>query len=314
MDEIGLLIQLADAGLVSSRTLARRLGVVGAPPQPVACPKCGAAGPVLNDTKAYPHTTVTASGKTAYSAGPRCPVAGFDDPPMTWSLSCGCQVHALTAAAFSAEVARRENGGDPKPVTVSREAKDAEMRRLRGTLSRLYSMQAVVVCQPTRAIVDYWVVVVADQMMRLGEAPAPAGLPVVPAVADWAAGGGYAVPDPLQVSLDVTRQHGPVTIGGAQVDERPVIARTRNGQFSVRFGNEYKVFLTEPEARRYARALTDQVTDVGEIFQPAQVGRAQEPIRVTSPADDVPTDVVAPQPEVDAFVRKRRTIRRVPLD
>lgn len=165
------------------------------------CPCCGqSASDIAGAKQLYQVDIKESSGKSHKGDVPPCPVSGLDVPAMVYSVEpCGCRVSAEWAGAFSAELHSRVSGNKPKAVVdMTAKQREAKLAFLTGKLSELYSLQTV--CASTNApreAVDYWIVIVADQMQRLVPSPLnmdPTKMPISPKVEKWAKDGGFATP------------------------------------------------------------------------------------------------------------------------
>ena len=174
------------------------------PVQAIACPNCGNNVTGIESIKpAYLRTLTDEFGKVKQDrAMPPCPVPGFETEIQFCTVSpCGCRVSIAWAGAFSQEWAARNSGKSPKPVVAyTPEALTRENQRLIDALTKLYTMQATAEGQQ-KIDVDYWVVVVADQIQRLH--PGQHNISATPrsldtAVQHWASKNGHTMPtDPV---------------------------------------------------------------------------------------------------------------------
>ena len=138
-------------------------------------------------------------GKSHKGSLPPCPVPGFDVPQMLFTVEpCGCKVSHEWAGSFSGEMQSRLNGNKPKPILPMSEAtRAARLVKLEQTLTKLYSSQALAGDTETKKDVDYWIVVVIDQMQRLcpGAHNKAAPKPLSPEVSSWAGKNGLPTPE-----------------------------------------------------------------------------------------------------------------------
>jgi len=291
--------------LGAARDRARRPvpQVVWTPPIP--CPSCGVPVAALRDA-VQPYRLSNARDI------PPCPVADLPLPPADYVLDpCGCRVDHYWAGAYTAERTHRAGGGESRPVEgllpAEREARVAFYSR---KLSELYVLQiqqtqaAGPVDQAAKDAVDYWVVVVADQIMRLcpGEhnrTPQP-HRPLSQTVRDWMHRQELTDPSVPPAGRGVAvypHQDGTLRPSPAHVGQRPLTTVTappaavvleRNGLDSwvVSNGVLRRVFRDYAEADAFARQL-----------------RGEPPPAVPEPAP------LPPPPS--KHVRPKRTIRKL---
>lgn len=175
------------------------------PAPPIACPNCGrTVDNIKAGTPAYlrsftdPEFGTLKKDRTL----PPCPVSGFDAEILFMTAEpCGCRVHNEWAGAFAAERSHRKMGLPPKLVTGPSPQQIAkENQKLTDALAKLYGLQAEAE-GPQKLAVDYWIVVVGDQLQRLhpGQhniAASPRSLESE--VRNWASENGHTMPtDPV---------------------------------------------------------------------------------------------------------------------
>lgn len=135
---------------------------------PIPCPSCGVPVVALRDA-VQPYRLSNTRDI------PPCPVADLPLPPADYVLDpCGCRVDHYWAGAYTAERTHRAGGGESRPVEgLSPAERESRVAFYSRKLSELYVLQiqqaqaAGPVDQAAKDAVDYWVVVVADQIMRL---------------------------------------------------------------------------------------------------------------------------------------------------
>ncbi len=165
---------------------------------PLNCPCCGQrAVDLAGATQIYRVDVKEAGGKSHKGDVPPCPLSSLIHPPMFYTVEpCGCRVSQEWAGAFSAELQSRMDGQPPKAVVdMTQKQRDAKLAVLEGQLSKLYALQAVSTGQAKEGI-DYWIVIVADQIQRL--CPGPHNMkpsqPLTPKVANWAEANSLKIP------------------------------------------------------------------------------------------------------------------------
>lgn len=177
------------------------------PPEPIAaiaCPNCARDVTQISSVEpAYLRNLTDEFGTQKKDRTmPPCPVPGFESEILFCAVSpCGCRVSSAWAGAFMAERTKRLAGNAPKPV-VAYTPQDLERvsTKLTDALAKLYTLQATAEGQQ-KTTVDYWVVIIADQIQRLHPgrhniAATPQSLD--PAVRNWANARGHTMPtDPV---------------------------------------------------------------------------------------------------------------------
>lgn len=128
----------------------------------------------------------------------------FAEPPrMLYNLEpCGCRASQEWAAALTAELNHRLEGGSPRQVVDMTETERQEkVLQLEKRISKLYSAQEKAISQEHKDSIQYRLVVLTDQLMRL----VPGAHNKIPAVTlsakvrQWATDKGYHKP-PVAVS------------------------------------------------------------------------------------------------------------------
>lgn len=252
------------------------------------CPSCGepAAG-IAGASQLYQISVAEGGGKSHKANVPPCPVGGLEHPLMVYSVEpCGCRVNAEWAGAFTAELNSRISGNAPKAVNgLSEKAKAKRLTFLEEKLSALYCLQneldAVVLPGPdgtqwlpftdtatTKEAVDYWIVIVADQIQRLcpgAHNTTPTPKPLCAQVTDWVNREGFTPPPSVPMVFESQFLGGypanlvqTVGVPPAVVQGDPdklQIRKTKAGQWSVLYGDVYKVFTTPKEADEFAAKL-----------------------------------------------------------
>lgn len=307
------------------------------------CPCCGeVAADIAGATQLYQIDVAEGGGKSHKADIPPCPVSGLNLPAMAYTVEpCGCRVSSDWAGGFSRELLSRANGGTPKPlVDLSDKQRAEKIAHYGDRLKALYALQAVANPPETKAAVDYWIVVCADQLQRLapsGHNRKPPAKPLEAKVADWADKNGFTTPPeptPVQEGVPVYRQaNGTVgttptyagqepcgfttapaapkfdfaPVGGEEqfqaalaaaqtgavssqtlmklagitppaAPEEPELKQTRSGQFSVRFGDIYKVFTNHGEAKAYADQLKNVTPGFAAKMKPLQTLPVEEKV------------------------------------
>lgn len=287
----------------------RRRAAVNAAPA-IRCPNCGMIVQELGGgEQRYTITVRETGGKSHRASLPTLTLPELQGLDMTqYSVEpCGCRVDTAWAGRFTVELNRRLDDLPPQPVSpLTGDEQAVRLTRLQAALSALYAFRGHCHTTDRREAVEFWIVAVADQMQRS-----------CPGVNNRATG---RLSEPVQ---DAT----PMPSSFAAVDV-PIIRQTKARQWGVRFGDTYRVFVTEQEAHFYAQSLASAATGV--------VRRAPQPLRTTPVGgfddedDGVPVTGVGPAkppltaPVVQAPVptppppppaeRRRRKIRPIHND
>lgn len=136
----------------------------------ISCPNCSSQVSGLAGAKQlYQRDIPETGGKTHQGDIPKCPVPGFEMPIMFYTVEpCNCKVSSEWAGAFQAELTSRLTGNPARLVTALTEAQRYQHTdRLEKVLTKLYTLQTGVVTDEEKKNVDYWIVVVVDQIMRI---------------------------------------------------------------------------------------------------------------------------------------------------
>jgi len=278
------------------------------------CPNCdeicGGVSPV---GETYTIRVREREGKSHEASIPPCPVSGFETHPITYTAEpCGCRVTHMWASAFATELRRREENQQPKPVVDMTDRQRTErLRFLERKLAELYSLQISATTGHRKEAVDYWIVVVADQIQRTcpgAHNRAPAA-PISEKVTAWAGEKGFTVP---RVVIDTSRdgstqaeklaalqqmaQSGLAsteslaalfTNAATEADDRAFIRNTRSGQYGVHYKGAYRVFVDYELARAYAQAVSGKPPVLYEGPLPTQT----DPYVPNQPAVPQSTDI-----------------------
>jgi hypothetical protein len=210
------------------------------------CPCCGeVAADIAGATQLYQLDVAEGGGKSHKADIPPCPVSGLNLPAMAYTVEpCGCRVSSDWAGGFSRELLSRANGGVPKPLVDLTDQQRAEKIAHYGDrLKALYALQAVANPPETKAAVDYWIVVCADQLQRLapsGHNRKPPAKPLEAKVADWADKNGFTTPPeptPVQEGVPVYRQaNGTVGLTPTYAGQEPCGFTSAPSTPKVEFG------------------------------------------------------------------------------
>jgi len=165
----------------------------------MCCPNCGARAHDIKDGgQVYTRDILESGGKTHKGDIPKCPIPGLDIPTMAYTVSpCGCRVSVEWAGAFAAELQSRLGGSKPAPIIgVTPKQREFKLNKLEADLARLYALQDKATGAQKEAV-DYWIVVVADQIQRLcpgkhNQQPLPKKLE--PEVIQWAVKNAHSQP------------------------------------------------------------------------------------------------------------------------
>ncbi len=136
----------------------------------ICCPNCGQpASAIASGGQAYTRPIKETGGKTHIGSVPVCPLPGFDIPLLYYAVEpCGCRVAHEWAGAFSQELSSRLSGALPQPVRAMTEVqRQQKICRLEAALTQLYRFQSQAGDTDTKKDIDYWIVIVVDQLFRI---------------------------------------------------------------------------------------------------------------------------------------------------
>ena len=127
-----------------------------------------------------------------------------EPPRMIYSLEpCMCRASQEWAAAFSAELNRRMEGGEPRPIIdMTEKERQGRIKNLEELISKLYSAQAKATMPEHKDAIQYRLVILTDQLMRLipGSHNKVPPVKLNPNVEQWASIKGYhKPPQPVEV-------------------------------------------------------------------------------------------------------------------
>ena len=199
--------ELTSGGLYVAESITRQTAVFKEPR--MACPNCGQVCSGIAGAK--PQYEIPQTNAPCLPLGDNT----VEPPRMLYSLEpCGCKASQEWAAAFSVELNRRLEGADPRPIVdMTEKERQARVASLEQRISKLYSAQAKATIKEHKEAIEYRLVILTDQLMRLlpGAHNKVPPVNLTPKVAQWASDKGYHKPPP---AIEIT----PITDGNKALE------------------------------------------------------------------------------------------------
>ncbi len=326
--------------------------VVGAAPA-LRCPCCGSlAANIAGASDIYQIRIKESGGKSHMGSVPPCPLSGVEHPGMQYTIDpCGCRVSQHWAGEFQRELLSRLDGKPPKAIQdLTTHQRAGRLKVLENRLSALYALQAQQNTPQMVEAIDYWIVIVADQMQRLCPSPLNAAPKKLSnAVAAWADAGCLAVPPTETPSVNSKGWPQPSQTVDWKVELLPQapmaegmrVYRMQDGSVSPTPAFEGQIPCGIVQAPSPKMDPTPEIPDIRrtkmgqygvrykdkyEVFQTwgeadaraksmmlADLApKAKPELKETTPAPYAAKPAApAPEPVVDKTVKKRRTIRKI---